>query len=505
MAKFTQDEIIVQFRKTHSNRYDYSLVEYLGDGVKVKIICSVHGIFEQAAGAHKRGSGCRKCAIDEIKPRQSKESLIKQFRMVHGMKYDYSQVVFKGVIYKIKIICPIHGLFEQRATMHKKGQGCAQCMYDGKRHSEEQVVKKFRKVHGSRYDYSLMKYVNTDTKIKIICDEHGVFEQTPDHHINGCGCPKCTGRGKTWEEVLVGFDKIHGNRYDYSESEFEMVTKKIKIKCSVHGNFFQTPQNHIVGKGCGKCAGSVLLNQSETIEAFIRTHGKRYDYSLVKYINGKTKVKIICEEHGIFKQLPQLHKTGSGCPRCAGVVPYTQAEMIQIFHQVHGERYDYSKVRYRGIFKKIKIICKDHGEFLQAAKSHKEGKGCPDCAITIGHTKENYLNYCDQFEGKTHLYLIKCSNETEEFFKVGISRLGAKERFNSSLKMPYVFQILEEIYGDASLMWDFEKSLHKLLVKYRYKPNIDFHGKTECFEKIPNSVYKLLEKFNNNQQLQLIS
>lgn len=442
MAKFTQDEIIVQFRKTHSNRYDYSLVEYLGDGVKVKIICSVHGIFEQAAGAHKRGSGCRKCAIDEIKPRQSKESLIKQFRMVHGMKYDYSQVVFKGVIYKIKIICPIHGLFEQRATMHKKGQGCAQCMYDGKRHSEEQVVKKFRKVHGSRYDYSLMKYVNTDTKIKIICDEHGVFEQTPDHHINGCGCPKCTGRGKTWEEVLVGFDKIHGNRYDYSESEFEMVTKKIKIKCSVHGNFFQTPQNHIVGKGCGKCAG---------------------------------------------------------------VVPYTQAEMIQIFHQVHGERYDYSKVRYRGIFKKIKIICKDHGEFLQAAKSHKEGKGCPDCAITIGHTKENYLNYCDQFEGKTHLYLIKCSNETEEFFKVGISRLGAKERFNSSLKMPYVFQILEEIYGDASLMWDFEKSLHKLLVKYRYKPNIDFHGKTECFEKIPNSVYKLLEKFNNNQQLQLIS
>lgn len=488
MAKFTKDEIIIQFRNTHGDRYDYSLVEYLGDGVKVRIICSVHGIFEQIAGAHKRGRGCRKCVLDEIKPRQSQASLIEQFRVVHGMKYDYSQVDFRGVIYKIKIICPVHGLFEQRATMHKKGQGCAKCMHDEKRHSEEQVVKKFRKVHGSRYDYSLVEYINTDTKIKIICKEHGVFEQAPEKHIFGNGCPKCIGRHKTWEEILVEFNKAHGNKYDYSESEFDMVTKKIKIKCNLHGDFMQTPQNHIGGQGCIECSGTYQLTTTEIVEQFKTAHGDKYDYSLVEYFNTKSRVKIICKEHGVFEQLPQLHKNKIGCPRCANSYSPTSLEVIEQFRAIHSDRYDYSKVDYQGAFKKVIITCAEHGNFLQTPKSHKKGSGCPECAVTIGHTKSKYVEYCNQYDGTCYLYLISCFNENENFYKIGISRLGASQRFNGYLKMPYNYSIIGEIKGQVSYIWDVEKSLHKALFSSKYEPNISFHGKSECFSSIDESI-----------------
>jgi hypothetical protein len=350
-----------------------------------------------------------------------------------------------------------------------------------------------------------MEYINTDTKINIICHDHGLFEQSPDKHIAGNGCPKCIGRHKTLEDVLLEFKNVHGEKYDYSQLNFIMITKKVKIICPDHGVFLQTPQNHISGKGCAKCANVALLSQDEILKLFIVTHGDRYDYSQVNYVGGKSKVKIGCKEHGIFEQLPNLHKNGSGCPKCAGVVVYSNIEVIEQFQVIHGDRYDYSKIKYSGAFNNIIIICKEHGEFSQTPKSHKKGSGCPDCAITIGHTKESYLNYCGMFDGKTHLYLIKCKNEKEEFFKVGISRLGSKARFESKRKLPYSFETLEEIYGDASLIWDLEKSIHKLLYKFKYKPELDFHGKTECFSSIPASVYKMIKKFNNDPQLQFFA
>ena len=144
------------------------------------------------------------------------QQLIQQFKKTHGDRYDYSLVEYVRSTEKVTIICRKHGAFEQLPNMHRKGQGCAACMYDGKRSTLSDILIKFKEAHGDRYDYSLVKYKNIDTKVNIICKEHGIFRQSPYHHQRGNGCPKCIGRNKTQEEVIELFREAHGAKYDYS-------------------------------------------------------------------------------------------------------------------------------------------------------------------------------------------------------------------------------------------------------------------------------------------------
>jgi len=106
---------------------------------------------------------------------------------IHGNKYDYSLVEYVGSKMKVKIICRIHGVFEQIPTHHLNGVGCS----GNKKYTTEEFIKKATKIHNNRYDYSLVDYINTNTKVKIICKKHGIFEQTPKKHLKGQECPKC--------------------------------------------------------------------------------------------------------------------------------------------------------------------------------------------------------------------------------------------------------------------------------------------------------------------------
>lgn len=428
--------------------------------------------------------------------------IINQFIKTHGNRYDYSLVVYLHSQQKVKIICRTHGIFEQLAGAHRRGQGCAQCMYDEKRFTVNQVFKKFKDIHQDRYDYSLVNYVNIDSKIKIICSTHGVFEQTPWNHLQGNGCPKCIGRHKTKEEIIKAFTGVHGYKYDYSLVEYKFMMSKVKIICRVHGVFEQTPQKHIKGNGCARCSGTYLLTTEEIIEQFKNIHGSKYDYSLVDYVNIHSRVKIICPEHGVFRQTAGSHKAGNGCPKCAGNYNLNTIEVVKQFNAIHGERYDYSKVVYKNIFHKVQIICRDHGSFFQSAKSHRDGSGCPKCVITIDYTKDSYINLCKTYaSGDSHLYVIQCFDENELFYKVGISYYGANRRFNSKGKMPYNFKILNEIKGNAELVWDLEKKIHKLLKQYRIAPIKAFHGSTECFREIPHKVKELIKNIEASKQL----
>ena len=501
MAKYSREKVVEQFKNVHGDTYDYSLMEYLGDSTKVKIICRKHGLFEQWVQTHKKGSGCKQCALGSLKPKYTTKQIIEQFKKKNGDRFDYSKVNYRHALNKVIIICRIHGEFEQLVGMHRKGQGCAKCFNEERTHTKEQVLAKFEKVHLGRYDYSLVEYINTKIKIKIICSEHGVFEQSPEKHLKGNGCPKCIGRNKTIIEVLAEFKNIHGDKYDYSRVKYSLLNKKVEIVCPEHGVFSQTPQNHIAGQACPKCGGSLKLTLLEYIDECKKVHDDKYDYSQVIYKNGRSKIKIICPAHGEFTQEAFSHKSGCGCPYCAGNYTLETEEVIDQFGRVHGDRYDYSKVNYTGVFNKVVIICKEHGEFTQTPKTHKKGSGCPECAITIGHTKESYLEYCDKYDGKTYLYLIKCTNENEEFYKVGISRLGARIRFDSKIKLPYDFEVMAEVFGDASLMWDLEKSIHTLMHKQKYKPKLEFHGKTECFSKIPKEIFGIFNNLKNSAQI----
>ncbi len=184
--------------------------------------------------------------------------------------------------------------------------------------SGEEFILKAQVIHNNKYDYSLVEYVNTSTKVKLICKEHGIFDQTPNNHISlHQGCPKCVGRLRSTEDFVYNANKVHNHRYDYSLVNYTTATTKITIICLVHGEFRQTPNNHVsLRQGCPICAG-----KHQTTETFIRKagsiHNNKYDYSFVGYKSTHTKVKIICPEHGLIEQTPLRHMRGHGCPKCA--------------------------------------------------------------------------------------------------------------------------------------------------------------------------------------------
>jgi hypothetical protein len=186
----------------------------------------------------------------------------------------------------------------------------------------EEFIKKAKEVHGDKYNYSKVEYQSNQVKVTIICPEHGEFEQRPQDHYKTKGCPECSGlKRRSTNEFIKDAKKVHNDKYDYSKVKFINVDTKIKIICPEHGEFKQTPYTHLTGSGCPKCRNDKLSKRyRKSKEGFIKNakevHGDKYDYSKVNYVNTNTKIKIICPEHGEFKQVPYAHLQSKGCPIC---------------------------------------------------------------------------------------------------------------------------------------------------------------------------------------------
>ena len=118
-----------------------------------------------------------------------------------------------------------------------------------KRLTTEEFIEKAKKVHGDRYNYSKVEYKNNCIKVIIVCKIHDGFKQKPNGHLNGKGCPKCVGQNKTTKELIKQFNKIHRNKYDYSKVEYINSRTKVIIICKKHGEFSQTPNNHLRKRG----------------------------------------------------------------------------------------------------------------------------------------------------------------------------------------------------------------------------------------------------------------
>lgn len=187
----TKIEFVERANSVHDGKYDYSQTEYKNINSKITINCPIHGSFTQLAINHLNGQGCPKCAGRGL----TQEEVIKGFIDRHGDKYDYSKVEFVGMSQKVCIICPTHGEFWQTPLKHLKGQGCKKCAYieNGKKKRLElgDFLTKAKIIHNNKYDYSQTDYNTSHNKIKIICPEHGEFEQLPYDHIWGHGCPIC--------------------------------------------------------------------------------------------------------------------------------------------------------------------------------------------------------------------------------------------------------------------------------------------------------------------------
>lgn len=261
----------------------------------------------------------------------TKEEFIAKASEKHKNKYDYSKVEYVNSQTLVDIICPEHGEFKQRPNAHLRGQGCPKCKTEaGKRlcsDTTETFIKKANGVHGDKYDYSMVEYVNTNTLVKIICPKHGEFEQKPNVHLQGKGCPRCgiekTHTVMTTDDFIKKAKTVHGNKYDYSRSEYKSPFEPLVIICPQHGEFKQKASYHLSGNGCPLCglnkvAKTLSLDSDTFIEKAKKIHGNKYDYSKVDYINNKTDVIITCPIHGDFKVKPFNHLYNkSGCPRCS--------------------------------------------------------------------------------------------------------------------------------------------------------------------------------------------
>jgi len=181
-----------------------------------------------------------------------------------------------------------------------------------------------------RFDYSNVVYKNRDTLVNIYCNEHSLnFTQAPVRHLKGqTGCPSCSERARSTAAKLTTADfiskslSLHGTTYDYSKSVYEGNNEEVVIVCPIHGEFLQKPAVHWMGCGCPICANKRTGEaQTKTLEEFLvdarSAHGTRYDYSLVEYEKAVNKIKIICPEHGVFLQAPIAHICGRGCQKCA--------------------------------------------------------------------------------------------------------------------------------------------------------------------------------------------
>ena len=250
------------------------------------------------------------------------ELFIEKAKKVHGDKYDYSMTVYENSKKHVTIICKDHGIFTQIPYNHTNGNKCRKCDFDirSKAHSAsygDVFIEKAKLVHGDTYNYSKVEYVNTDTRVIIICEEHGEFLQTPNNHIAGCGCQKCSPmRLSTTNEFIQKAISVHGDIYNYSKVDYVNATTKIIIICKKHGEFEQTPNSHLDGSSCRRCNTKKILTTEEFIRRSEVIHENEYDYSEVDYVNGRSKVTIICKTHGAFSQTPRSHLYGKKCTKC---------------------------------------------------------------------------------------------------------------------------------------------------------------------------------------------
>ena len=279
------DEYIKKAVEVHGNEYDYSMLEDFisthSANDKIPIICKKHGVFYQDRANHLHGHKCPKCRHEKMFI--TTEEFIRRSNIVRNYKYDYSKSVYVRNNIKVKIVCPIHGEFEQIPVSHMtQGYGCPKCKIETiankRRLTMERFLEVSRSVHGDKYDYSKVVLGDVATRrqhVTIICPIHGEFKQQPAKHMDGDNCPKCSGKYQmTTEEFKDVIHSIYGDRYDTSKTVYTRKDGKCIIGCPVHGFVKNSIESLRRGAGCNLCNSSTGEN---LVSVYLDKVGIKYE------------------------------------------------------------------------------------------------------------------------------------------------------------------------------------------------------------------------------------
>lgn len=251
--KLTTEEFIEKAKLIHGDRYDYSLVEYTGNKNKIRILCKEHGVFLQTPSNHLNSHICVYCSGLNKK---SNTEFIKELKIKHGNKYDYSLVEYNGNKKDILIICKEHGNFKQSAITHLRGSICPKCNIVLQSKTNEWFITKCKLIHHNRYDYSNTLYKNARTNVDIICKIHGVFSQNSRSHLNGKGCPVCkNSKGELYiinylnkNNIIYNFQKTFDDCKNVNSLPFDFYLPELNICIEFNGRQHYEPVSIFGGK-----------------------------------------------------------------------------------------------------------------------------------------------------------------------------------------------------------------------------------------------------------------
>lgn len=443
--------------------------------------------------------------------KKTTEQFVSELKEIFKNKpFSFDKVVYTGARDYVTLTCNLHGDWRAMATNLQQGKGCRGCrtdkVADARRKDKEHFEQKSKKIHGDTYDYSDVVYVNNTKNVAIKCKEHGVFFQQPIAHYAGSGCTKCVKRlVKTLSDVKSHLDDELLNLWSFvglDDSSDVFMTTKVTVLCKKHGETFDTNFGSLSNRrSCCDLTKNVLLSTSQLsyfsdyVGKMSAVHNNKYSYlDTFEKVSQSEKLNILCKEHGVFVQDidHHLHRK-QGCPKCATIqqgrrktndwvngldnllldIPLDKTISIISTDKVKNSR------------GKLVLSCSKHGIFEKSVGNLKLGQRCPECSLYEGWGKSNYIQRAkDLYDGLCNLYLIRCWNDEEDFYKIGITvHKDIRRRFTKK-EMPYKYIVVETICGDVEYIVNVETEAHKEMKGFHYTPKVPFGGHVrECFSK----------------------
>ena len=308
--------------------------------------------------------------------------------------------------------------------------------------TKEEYIQKAKIIHNYKYDYSqIIELPKRDFRVNIICLQHGIFEQSFHKHLSGDGCKKCANEKIGKERIEKAKNKfindaiiIHNNKYDYSKLNYISAKEKIIITCLIHGDFEQIPNSHLNGNGCKKCANEKVKERMSILwdiykEDLQKIHNNKYNYSKVIWKGVDVDITVECPIHGEFKIRPVDHKRERGCRACF-------KETFIPYNKLNTQKFIEKSIKIWGNrynYSKTKYI-DSNNEVIIICSIHGEFKQLP---------QQHYKYECEL-----------CRYEKKELIEISKKKIELENKQNNKLNTEIFIEKSVKIFGNK---YDYSK------------------------------------------------